>query len=264
MCVLPEKNPALTAVVAIEDIADNSFFKGKKFDWVLSLDDEIKCAALASGILSKKLTGAYVDKSTGKIAYTDDSASWFDLSLISRYPKEVADKMKYEAKESVQHYLYKMAGKTFSGEEYLIPEDVVPNSNSKVVGIEARAGERWKSKRWNGYEELAEKFRKEGYEVRFFEERSDMKDYMRDIAACSLVVTGDTLAMHFALALRIKTVAIFTCTSPDEIYDYRRMVKVVSPFLWSAWYKTDYIPQAVESVSQAMVWNAVEQVKQLS
>ena len=64
--------------------------------------------------------------------------------------------------------------------------------------------------------------------------------------------------MHFALALKIPTVAIFTCTTPHEIYDYGRMEKVISPFLWEAFYKTEYIPEAVESITQEMVEKAIE------
>ncbi|MDR0604743.1 MAG: hypothetical protein LBG80_10610 [Bacteroidales bacterium] len=263
ICVLPENFFALRRIIAIEDVAKSSFLAEQHFDIVLSLDDERKCAELASAISSTKLIGVYIDKTSQKISYTKDSASWFDLSLISSYPKALADKMKYTAKESVQSYLYKMIGKTFAGEEYMIPEDIIPNTDPKLIGIEARAGERWKSKRWNGYEKLAEKLKQEGYKIRFFEERALMKDFMKDIAACSLIITGDTLTMHFALALKIKVVALFTCTSPDEIYDYGRMIKVVSPFLWDAFYKTEYVAHAVESITQKMVWNAIEQCKQL-
>ncbi|MDR1877951.1 MAG: hypothetical protein LBQ64_00110, partial [Bacteroidales bacterium] len=211
-----------------------------------------------SFISYKKLTGVFIDEMSGVIGYSEDSASWFDLSLASRFPKETADRMKYEATRSVQDYLYEMIGKTFSGEEYLIPEDIIPDPQPYLVGIEARAGARWETKRWNAYPQLAEKLERHGFNVRFFTQREYIKDYMRDIAQCCLVITGDTLAMHCALALKIPVVALFTCTSPSEIYDYQRMQKVISPCLWDAFYKTTYIPQAVESISEEVVWEAVE------
>jgi heptosyltransferase-2 len=259
-CVLPDHFPALSHVIAIEDVTDCEHLKNDVFDWGLSLDDDIESVKLASSLSCKKLTGAFYNVDNQKMEYTDDSAAWFDLSLISRYDKEIADKMKYEATKSVQAYLCDMVGHTFAGEEYLIPEEITAKPNAKLIGIEERAGARWPTKRWNGYEELSQKLEKMGYEVRFFKERSDMRDYMRDIADCSLIITGDTLAMHFALALKIPTVAIFTCTSPDEIYDYGRMEKVISPFLWKAFYKTAYIPEAVESITLKMVWDAIEKV----
>ncbi|MCL2041895.1 MAG: hypothetical protein FWG84_07670 [Bacteroidales bacterium] len=259
--VLPDRFPALKQVIAIEDISTCKQLENKLFDWILSLDDEMESVQLASSLSYKKLTGAFYNKERQKMEYTDDSAAWFDLSLISRYGKDIADKMKYEATKSVQSYLYEMVGHTFAGEEYLIPEEIIANPTPKLIGIEDRAGARWPTKRWNGYEELARKLEEKGYEVRFFKERANMRDFMRDIAACSLIITGDTLSMHFALALKIPTVAIFTCTTPHEIYDYGRMEKVISPCLWEAFYKTTYIPEAVESITQEMVWKAIEKVE---
>jgi heptosyltransferase-2 len=259
--VLPDRFPALRQVIAIEDVSSCKLLKGKVFDWIFSLDDDIESAKLASSLFCKKLTGVFYDKKGQKMEYTDDGAVWFDLSLISRYNKETADRMKYEAVKSVQEYLYEMAGHTFTGEEYLIPEEIIANPSPKLIGIENRAGARWPTKCWNGYEKLAQKLEEKGYKVCFFKERANMRDFMRDIAACSLIITGDTLSMHLALALKIPTVAIFTCTTPHEIYDYGRMEKVISPFLWEAFYKTTYIPEAVESITQEMIWDAIEKVE---
>jgi hypothetical protein len=67
--------------------------------------------------------------------------------------------------------------------------------------------------------------------VQLFRQRARLQDFRADIAACDLVVCGDTLTMHLALALGIRTVALFLCTSPYEIHGYGRLVKVASP-LW--------------------------------
>lgn len=259
--VLPKKHPALKEVVAIEDLSENHPIKTYHFDLVLSLDDDRPCAMLAKNLNTKQIIGTFADKEDPLIHYTDDSAAWFDMSLISRYSKAEADKKKFTGTRSVQEYLFEMIGETFCGEEYLIPEHLKPCPKHKVIGIESRAGERWPTKRWNGYDTLAEKLKNKGYKPRFFCDRENIEDYIRDIAECSMMITGDTLGMHFALALKIPTVAIFTCTGANEIYDYGRMVKVVSPHLWDAFFKTEYIPQAVESVTQEMVWNAFETLK---
>ncbi|MDR1792504.1 MAG: hypothetical protein LBR36_03560 [Bacteroidales bacterium] len=257
-CVLPANFPALQRILAIEDITFSTF-ENDFFDLVLSLDDDADVLKILPFIKCKKITGAYITQE-GKITYSDDSSAWFDLSLISRFSKDTADKLKYDATCSVQEYLYQMIGKTFTGEEYVLPEDTYPTFDPLLVGIEARAGERWQTKRWNGYTELSENLLNKGYKVRFFQERETIREYMYDIAQCGFVITGDTLAMHFALGLKIPTVAIFTCTSPVEIYDYNRMQKVISPHLWEAWYTMTYYPLAVESITQEMVWNAVEKM----
>lgn len=259
--ILPRKHPALQEVVAIEDLSENHPLKTRPFDLVLSLDDDKQCAILAKSLNTKQIIGTFADKEDSAIHYTDDSAAWFDMSLISTYSKAEADRKKFMGTRSVQEYLYEMIGKTFCGEEYLIPEHLKPNPQPNVIGIESRAGERWPTKRWNGYETLAEKLKKEGYEPRFFHDRENIEDYIRDIAECSMMITGDTLGMHLALALKIPTVAIFTCTGANEIYDYGRMAKVVSPHLWDAFFKTEYIPEAVESITQEMVWDAMKSLK---
>jgi heptosyltransferase-2 len=154
-----------------------------------------------------------------------------------------------------------MLGHTFNGEEYVIPEDIVAKGENKVIGIESRAGARWPTKMWNQYKQLADLLEGEGYKCVFFTDRENIKDYLQDIGNVSLFIGGDTLGMHIALALKIPVVAIFTCTSAVEIHGYNRMEKIVSPFLNKAFYKTDYIPEAVESISLKEVHAAVKKLK---
>ena len=261
--ILPKEQKCLKHVIAIEDFHTNNEIKDITFDLVLSLDDDKASIEIIKDLNYKKLTGAYRDKETDKITYTEDSAHWFDLSLISHFTKEEADRMKFEGKLSVQAHLFKMIGENFTSQEYLIYEGVKANPDRKLIGIEARSGERWPTKRWNGYEEFAERLKKEGYEVVFFEQRNSFKEYMEDIAKCGCVICGDTLGMHLALALKIPTIAIFTCTSADEIYDYSIMEKVVSPYLWDAFFKTTYVAKAVEAITQEMVWEAFKRIYKL-
>ena len=261
--ILPKKLPCLQHILPIEDIHTSNALKDIVFDLVLSLDDDKSSIDIIETLKYNQLIGAYRDKHSKKITYTDDSAHWFDLSLISHFSKPQADKMKFDSQLSVQEHLFKMIGKTFNAQEYLIYEDIKPNPNYHLIGIEARSGERWPTKRWNGYEELALKLEEQGYEVVFFKQRDNIHDYIKDISLCERVFCGDTLAMHIALALKIPTIAIFTCTSAAEIYDYSIMEKVVSPYLWEAFFKTTYIPEAVEAITQEMVWDAFKRIYKL-
>jgi heptosyltransferase-2 len=257
--VLPYQSPVLRRVLAIEDI-DKSGITSEDFDLVISLDDDIKCARLASSLKTKELFGAYA--SGDKVLYTDAASEWFDMGLSSRYGKQKADEIKWNNKCSYQEILLRMLGGIFNGEEYQIREDVKRDTASKIIGIEARAGARWPTKVWNQYDKLAERLRSEGHEVVFFEERPTFREYFQDIANTSLMIGGDTLGMHIALALDIPSVILFTCTSATEIYGYGRMKKIVSPFLKDAFYKTDYLPHALDSIPLDTVYEAVK--KQLS
>lgn len=259
--ILPFKQPNLKQVVAIDDV-EQSGLLNEDFDFVISLDDDLKCASLASKIKTKKLFGAYAN--ADKVVYTADANEWFDMGLSSRFGKQRADELKWENKHSFQEILYRMLGAEFKGEPYLIREDVYSQGKPNVIGIEDRAGARWPTKMWNKYPELAEHLKKAGYEVVFFKEREHIKDYLQDIGNTSLIISGDTLGMHIALALKIPIVTLFTCTSAVEIYGYDVMEKVISPELKKAYYKTDYIPEAVECISLEEVLNAIGRFKKIN
>jgi len=255
-----ESIPLLPAdrIKEIIDINDSDvLFDRSKFNLVLSLDDEHDAAELATKIEKDILIGAFID-SNGNLTYTDSAAEWFDMGLISKYGKEEADKLKFKNKKTWQEILFKMVGRKFKREEYILNcnKDVKPQPG--LIGIEKRAGDRWSTKVWNKYDELARFLERDGYRVRYFNQRENIYDYITDIRECSVVVAGDTLAMHIALALKIPTVAIFTCTSHSEIYDYGRLIKVVSPLLQNAFYKREYIFESVDAISVDEVYCAIK------
>lgn len=94
---------------------------------------------------------------------------------------------------------------------------------------------------------------RDGFEVRVLRERPRLLDYLRDINSCGLVVCGDTLALHVSLALAKKTVGLFLCTSPAEIYGYGLLRKVVHPYLSSHFYETRPVPDFAEGLTPARV-----------
>lgn len=118
----------------------------------------------------------------------------------------------------------------------------------------------WKNKLWAGYDALAEKLRKEGHDVAFLGMRPLIKDHIKDILSCEVIICGDTLGMHLALAFRKKVVALFTCTSPAEIYDYSRMTKIISPKLKDFFYQKEFDRKAVEAIPLDEVYSAVKKL----
>jgi heptosyltransferase II len=261
IAILPLKQANLKKIIAIDDVENSGVLKDE-FDFVISLDDDFKCATLASSFKTKDLFGAYIKD--GKVVYTSDSNEWFDMGLSSRFGKTRADELKWKNKDSFQEILFRMLGAKFNGETYLIPEDIISQGKPNVIGIEDRAGARWPTKMWNKFPELAEHLRKDGYEVVFFKEREHIKEYLQDIGNTSLIISGDTLGMHIALALKIPIVTLFTCTSAVEIYGYNNMEKIVSAELKRAFYKTEYIPEAVDCISLTDVLKAVNRFKKVS
>ena len=80
-----------------------------------------------------------------------------------------------------------------------------------------------------------------------------------DVAAHRCLVGGDSLPMHFALGTGVRTVSIFNCTSPWEIYDYGILTKLISPLLGEFFYKRTFDPRATTAISLNEVLAAVQE-----
>jgi len=232
--------------------------KNINVDLVLNLEEDVELAKFLTKLRYKKLIGVYYDFESNKLSYTDESKDWYDMSLISKYGKEKADLLKWENKKTYQEILFSMIGKKFNGEEYLLNYEVLPiqKKDRKVVAIEKRAGKVWPMKVWPYYDELKAKIEKEGYEVIFLRQRDTLIEYIRDIDEADILICGDTLAIHLGIYLTKKVIALFLCTSPWEIYDYGRVVKIVNPFLKEAFYRRDYDEKLVKGITVDMVFEA--------
>lgn len=227
----------------------------ESYDLVLSLEEDDFCAKLACSVNTRKLTGVYAC-ADGKTRYTENAAPWFDMSLISTYGKEYANKLKMANSRSYQDFLFEMIGEKFTGQPYCIHQPQTAQKPDRI-GIEQHAGHRWPGKQWTGYEKLAQKLQESGFEIMLFERREHLRQYMTDIASCSLIVSGDTLAMHLALAYRLPVVALFNCTSAAEIYDYGLLKKMINPLLKNYFYSTQAAPELIAAIPVNEVFKTV-------
>ncbi|MBC6489426.1 glycosyltransferase family 9 protein [Flavihumibacter stibioxidans] len=223
------------------------------YNLVLSLEEDKCCAELAGTIRTKKFTGVYWD---GSLNYTEDAAPWFDMSLISKYGKEYANRLKMANQKTYQEFLFGMIGKPFTGQPYKIFQPPAER-NINRIGIESAAGNRWPNKRWAGYKNLADMLAASGFEIMFFERKDHLRQYMAEIASCGIIVSGDTLAMHLALGFRLPVVSIFNCTSPAEIYDYNLLRKIVNPRLNDFFYATTSNPDLISLIPADQVFQEV-------
>src|SRR5207244_3273098 len=110
------------------------------------------------------------------------------------------------------------------------------------VGLNIGAGGRWELKRWRleGFIELAERLYERGAQLVLLGGKAerdrntellnasgvpvvdagtdhDIRRFAALTECCDVVVTGDTLAMHIALALNRRVVVLFGPTSAPEI-----------------------------------------------
>jgi heptosyltransferase-2 len=231
--------------------------RGIHFDLAACLEDESEACRLLELISYDRHVGAYLN--AGKVVYGESARGWYDMGLISRFGKKRADELKKVNTRSFQECLYEIFGYKFNGQEYVFGYTPLPVNNGRV-GIEMRADTRWQWKRWVGYPDLVGKLRSDGIDVFIFEQREHLREFIADVNSCSVVVTGDTLTLHIALALRKRVIAIFGPTSAPEIYDYQRLVKIVSPIECICCYlrTCDKKPNCMDLIHLDHVYSAVQ------
>jgi heptosyltransferase-2 len=244
-------------VYFFEDGKDKEMMEKEEFDLIVSLDEEREILEFLKKLKTKRIIGIFLGKD-GKINYSPDSKYWFDMSLSSRLGKEKADELKKINRKSVPQILIEMIGKNWSGQEYDI--GISSKKSRGRIGLINVSTGTWPNKAWYGYNELAELLKKNKQDVIFLGMRQTLMEHINDINGCEAIVCGDTLGMHIALALKKKVIAIFNCTSPDEIYDYGRMIKIVSPLYEKCFYSKEFSREAIEAIKAQEVYEAVKKI----
>lgn len=263
---LLENNIYADKLYSLEDLKLDDLAK-KKYDLVISLDDNKEACEIATRLKKGKIMGSYLEG--GKQKYTADSSLWFDMGLISRYGKQKADKLKAENKKTYQQIMHELLGLEYKKQEPILvlnkgelsfgekfaAENNIKNNNL-VVGINTGAGGRWQDKKL-GIEETAElidKLNKElkdknaklllfgGPEEKERNEKikeivktksidagcnNSVKEFAALVNLCNVLVTSDSLALHIGVALKKKVVAFFYPTSSQEIELYGRGLKII-------------------------------------
>jgi heptosyltransferase-2 len=227
--------------------------KNNKYDLVINLEDSFEAAELVSNVKFENLFGAYLNKS-GKIEYTENSKAWFDLSLISKYGIEKANILKYENQISFQELVFDGLGFKFNGEPYLLPKSPETELFGDIA-ISPKAGKVWPMKNWKYYDELASVLKDDGFIVNYLPQRTTMLEHLSDVRNHKFLISGDSLPMHFALGSNVKCISLFICTSASEIFDYGIQKKIVSKDLEKYFYRRDFDPKAIESITLDEVLN---------
>jgi heptosyltransferase-2 len=217
------------------------------YDLAINLEDSLDVARFLKSVRPAEIFGAYAD-SCRRLRYTDNSKCWFDLSLISSYGRQEADRLKLLNRQTYQELIFTGLGLRFAGEPYLLPEPIETGLSGDVA-IAADAGPIWPMKKWAYYEELKQQLEDRGLIVNVLPKRPSLLEHLSDVRNHQCLVGGDSLPMHFALGSGTRCVTLFTCTSPWEIYDYGIQKKVVSPLLEDFFYKRGYDEHATTAIS---------------
>jgi lipopolysaccharide heptosyltransferase III len=265
------------------------------FDRVINLDAGTTSAALAAAARSARKDGFVLDE-RGIVQPTNEAArQWLEAGLF--------DDVKRAGTATYQDRMADILGLRGRAHRYVLEletderetarahlESIGVDLQRPIVGLNTGAGDRWPLKQWreDGYVELmtrlsrhtdvqlvllggpTEKERNERLKratpARLFDSGCDnpVRRFAAIVDQCSLVVAGDTLAMHIALARGKPTVALFGPTSSAEIEMYGLGEKVVPAMACLSCYKTscDFVPNCMDLISTEMVEAAV--IRQLA
>jgi hypothetical protein len=226
----------------------------RPYDLVINLEDTLEVGLFLSTVDSAQTFGAYVNRE-GKLCYTEDSSCWFDLSLISVYGREAADRRKFRNRRSYQDLVFSGLGFRFEDQKYYLPKSIATPLSGDVA-ISAEAGPVWPMKNWDFYDELKRRLESEGVTVNILQKRPSLLQHLYDVQMHRCLVGGDSLPMHFALGAGRRCVTIFNCTSPWEIYGYGLQTKIASPLLEKFFYKRGLDPRATSAIGVDEVFDA--------
>jgi heptosyltransferase-2 len=267
----------------------------RSFDRVINLDAGKTSAALASMAKAKQKDGFILDE-RGCVQPTNAAArKWLETGLF--------DDLKRQGTRTYQDIMLEIIGLPGAPHRYVFDlseeelargrrhiERLGVDWSRPIIGLNTGAGRRWQLKQWReeGYLELVERLASRhdaqfvllgGPEERERHQRlvsrsriplidggceNPVRHFAAVVAACTLVVAGDTLAMHLSLALGRRTVVLFGPTSAAEIEMYGLGDKVVPRMDCLVCYKPacNFVPNCMDLITTDMVEAAV--ARQLS
>jgi heptosyltransferase-2 len=287
---LLERNAYITEVL---DYGEDALaqLQVRAFDRAINLDAGKTSAALASMANSKQKDGFILD-ARGCVQPTNAAArKWLEMGVF--------DDLKRQGTRTYQDIMLEIIGLSGAPHRYVFElsdeerargrmrlERLGVDLSRPIIGLNTGAGRRWQLKQWReeGYLELVNRLAKRhnaqfvllgGPEERERHQRlmsrsrvplidsgcdNPVRLFAAIIAACPLVVAGDTLAMHLSLALGRRTVVLFGPTSAAEIEMYGLGEKVVPGMDCLACYKPtcDFVPNCMDLITTGMVEAAVE------
>jgi heptosyltransferase-2 len=154
----------VTHAVAIED-PPSSRWRRRRYDWVLSLDDEAESCRLAARLDAARLSGSY-DEPDGRRRYTEDLDPWFGMGLLRPYARgglTRANELKRRNTQPWATILYRALGLPSpigrpqvglparhleAARGYLAELDGPAWGRGPVIGLNTGAGPHWALKSW--------------------------------------------------------------------------------------------------------------------
>ena len=227
------------------------------YDLVIGLEDELEICELVHKLGQGKILGAFAKDGEG--TYTP--SAWFDMSVISKFGLTRANELKKLNKKTFQQHMGELLGVRCGEYVFELMEeereygrkgirDLGLGAREKIIGINTGAGKRWPLKALTIEKtiEIVKRFTNELGLVSLIlggeEEQERNKIIAKEtgmpsagvhplryfaaiIDQTQALLSSDSLALHFGLALKKPVVAFFGPTSSTEIELYGCGIKVL-------------------------------------
>ncbi len=241
----------------------------ESFDRLYCLDKEPKASALAMKIRAGRKAGFGLSEYGNVMPLNPGSEYTFELGINDElkfrqnrktYPELVFECAGLEYPVPQEYLVPDLSAEIEGGRQLLQERGAAPGDLK--VGLNTGSGNIFATKKWTeeGYVQLANRLVEEcGAKVLLLGGPAEVERNARIAAAarhppidtgtdnpvrqfagivgnCDLIVTGDTLAMHIAIGLKVPVLVILGSTCPQEIELYGRGTKIVSDFECSPCY----------------------------
>jgi len=274
-----EPSAATTALLSLEE-----------FELVINLDTSVKGGILCELAKSTEKLGYGYNPRGYVFPQNQEAVDWFQMGLFDDLKKEnirtyqeiVADICRISVENQSPSYQLTQDEEAFR-DEFAGQHGL--ESSSILIGINSGSGKRWESKRWrtDSFIELIQIISDnlKGATIVLYGGSEEVETYkyikrhspipvvatgtnnsLREFAALldlvDVLVTGDTLALHFGNALGKKVVALFGPTSSAEAY-LTHGEKILPTQECQCYYKKqcDSKPNCMESISANLVFDAI-------
>lgn len=211
---LLEGNPRIQRILTY-DLSSVLQLSHERFDTVINLEKVPGVCALADSIKAWRRFGFRFDAETGEARAYDHCEQVYTLC---QNPD-----IKRRHTESWQKILMESIGARWTGQEYIL--GYKPRTSVRFdVGLNHAVGAKWPTKAWPepSWKALAGLLQRSGRTVTWQEGFDDIHQYIDWIHSCRTLVTGDSLGLHIALALRKNVVVLYGPTNSNETYFYGR------------------------------------------
>lgn len=253
--------------------------KQEKFYAMYNFEIDTPATLVANIVKAKKKYGYYFSKD-GKTDFYNKSSGYY-------WERANSDYVNRNNIKSYQQMIFEIAELEWKKQDYYLRiEDTGYaekfKKSKKLIGINIGSSKRWVAKQWGKkkIEEFINKIKKdydiillggkqeekekkelaEKLKVQENDSNNSLKEFLEVINKCDLIISGDTMAMHAALALKKPTISLFFCTPFSEIEGYGRLKKLVSPLLNDFFYTDEYDEKLANSISVESVLKAVNGV----